>query len=330
MAVTAQSYTYAFDPVIVSALRIALARMPVEQNYTGTDALSAMERTNKETVDAAGYYHIPVGKFAEGLEDWFDGDDEGSVEQANESTMAQFRRAYVRRPIRVAETDEDDTGGEGALFRIYQHKLAEARRAVRTAVNAKLVSGTSTAKALQGIPLAAEETPSSSGTYGGLDGATHTFWLNKTAAAVGSATLNLEDAMESMWRDLTVIGAEPDWWLVSKNVMGFLQTAGRTFRTIQISGDSKGGGMNANLGVPTVTFHGKKVVMDATLSDGFAYPLSNTAVKLAVIPKREFKLGPTARLESAGQSGYVVYLYFAGQLITYQRAGIGQLHGITA
>lgn len=331
MAVTSQSYSYGMSPVLVSALRKVLARTPVEQNYTGTDALDSVERTNKEPVSAAGYFQIPVGQAASGLEDWFEGDDPGSTAGANESTMAQFRRAYVRRPIRVAVTDEWDTGGDVALFRIYTHKMAEAKRALRTAVNAKLVSGTSTAKALQGIPLTIEETPSSSGTYGGLDGATHTFWLNKTASAVGSAQINLETAMETLWRDLHTVGNEPDWWLVSKNVFGFCQTLARSERTFNVTADTSGGtGMEGKLGTTAISFHGKKLVMDATLSDGFAYAMNNRAYKLGTIPAAEWKLGAEARLEGAGQSGYVLYIYWGGQGLCYERAALGQLHGITA
>lgn len=334
MAVTANSQTYAFDPPLVSALRITLGKMPVEQNYTGPDALAAVERTNKENVDRAGCFHIPVGQFASGLHDWFDGDDEGSDEQANESTIAQFRRAYVRRPIRVNDTDEDDTGGDVALFRIYQHKLAEARRAVRTEVNTKLVSGTSTPKALQGIPLTIEENPSTSGAYGTLDGATHTYWLNKTtasSASVGSAALNLEDQMERLWRLLTIVGSAPDWWLVSANVLGFMQTLSRGSRNFNVDAGGAGSdGMTGSLGASKITFMGKKIVMDGTMSDGFAYAMNNTAYKLGVISKREFTLGPAVRLESNNQSGYIVYFYWAGQGLCYQRAGLGQLHGITA
>jgi hypothetical protein len=190
-------------------------------------------------------------------------------------------------------------------------------------------------KGVQGIPLAIEEAPSSSGTYGSISGNTYSWWRNQTDASNPAFSTAGMAALESMGRLLQSVntsGAAWDWLLVSRNVYGFMQTAARTFLSLNApaTGATADRARNAEMGWTSLSFHGKPVVFDANLTDGYAYFINNNSLKLAVDPNVEFKMGDFVDLAAGGQHGKISYLYWRGQLVTYERAGLGQISTITA
>ena len=201
----AQTISYSFDTVLSSALREVLAKTPIEQNYTATQLLNFLEK-DRETPAQAGYYHVNVSNSGAPLGGPFDGADSTPTTGVDDVTVAQYRRCQYAEPVLILHTDEWDTSsGEVAMFKAAVHKGKQARLRQRRDVAVDLVSTSSVTKGIQGIPLAIEEAPSSSGAYGNISGNTYDWWRNQTDASNPSAATGGMDALESMARALMSI-----------------------------------------------------------------------------------------------------------------------------
>lgn len=83
------------------------------------------------------------------------------------------------------------------------------RESVQTGLDLELTDdGSASTKAVVGLDLLVDTTPAT-GTIGGIDGATSTYWRNYASMAVSSA--NLIDQMEIQWRNCMLYGGKaPD------------------------------------------------------------------------------------------------------------------------
>lgn len=329
----AQSISYTFNDVVTSALRAWLATEPVEQNYTTTPLLMEMEK-DRETPSQASYWHVPVGNVGAPLGGPFEGAGVTPTTGRDTVTLAQYRRCQYAEPVLCLFTDEWDTGSsEVALFKKAARATYEAKKVQRTDISTDLVSTSAVTNGLQGLPLAIEESPSSSGAYGNISGNTYSWWRNQTDASNPAFSTAGMAAFESMARLLMSVEGEGDpfdWICVSRNVFGFIQTAARTFLTLQAPVTGGGAKRIAEMGWPTLNFHGKPIFFDPNLTDGYAYFVNRSAIKLQVDPNNEFRLGNFTELSPGGQHGRIAYVYWRGQLATYHRARLGQISTITA
>ncbi len=328
------SQTISFQTVLVSALQDFLKESPVEQNYPHTAALGMLERKSR-SMDAPSYWRVPVRNVGSPLGGPFEGASTTATTGFDDVTMASYRRCQYAEPVVLLITDEWDTSSNVALFKASVTKLESAKLKIRTDVSTDLLSTSSVSMGLQGIPLAAEETPSSSGVYGGLDGGTDTYWANKTDSTVAFSTGGMT-ALESMFRQLaSVEGGQSnpfDWILVSRDVFGFIQTAARTFLTLFDKPTAGSAAKRAgDMGFPVLNFHGKPIVFDAGLTSGFAYFMRDDAIELVTQPGIEFTMPREwVLLAGAGQHGQINYVYWRGQLVVNHRAALGQINAITA
>lgn len=329
----AQSISYTFNDVVTSALRAWLATSPIEQAYTVTPLLNMMEK-DRDTPSQASYWHVPVGNVGAPLGGPFEGAGVTPLTGSDDVTLAQYRRCQYAEPILLLATDEWDTSSsEVAIFKKAARATSAAKKRQQTDLSTDLCSTSAVTGGIQGLPLAAEEAPSSSGAYGNISGNTYTWWRNQTDASNPAFSTAGMAAFESMARLLGSIEGEGEafeWIVVSRNVFGFLQTAARTFHNLNHPATSKSAKLVAEMGYPSFNFHGRPVTWDPNLTDGYAYWGGSAAVKMAVDPANEFRLGNFSDLTPGSQHGRVAYMYWRGQLITYHRARLGQISTITA
>lgn len=328
-----QTISYTFNDVVTSALRAWLKTTPVEQNYTTTPLLNLLEK-DRETPAQASYWHVPVGNVGNPLGGPFELAGSTPTTGSDDVTLAQYRRCQYAEPVLMFFTDEWDTSsGEVALFKKAARATASARMRQRTDLATDLVSTSSVTSGLQGLPLAAEEAPSSSGAYGNISGNTYSWWRNQTDASSPSFATGGMPALESMATSLMNVEGEGDpfdWICVSTNVFGFIQTAARTFLSLNAPVTGGGGKRVAEMGWPALNFHGKPIFNDPRLTAGYAYFGGSGAAKLMVDPNNEFRLGNFSELTPGGQHGRIAYMYWRGQFVTFNRPRLGQISTITA
>lgn len=330
----AYSQTISFTTTLVSALQKYLKETPVTQDFTRLTALSMLEKKSK-AMDAPSYWRVPVKNIGSPLGGPFEGAGTTATTGFDDITHASFRRAQYAHPVVLLRTDEWDTNSEVALFKAGVQKVESARQMLRKDVSTDLLSTSAVTNGVQGIPLAAEEAPGSSGAYGGLDGATETYWKNKTDATNPAFSTAGMAAFESMFRQLASVegreGNPFDWILVSTAVFGYLQTAARTFLSLNAPATGGAGKRAGEMGFPTMSFHGKPIVFDPGLTAGYAYFWADDAAYLVTQPGVDFTMPyEWVSLAPAGQHGLINHVYWRGQLVVEQRAALGQISTITA
>lgn len=200
--------------------------------------------------------------------------------------------------ISVVDTNGENTSNHTArektvLVGLLKDKLQDFGEQYARSLNTLLWSdGTADAKGLAGIQAAIIANPTT-GTYGGLDRATFTWWRNRArtaayaaAGGLGAVTSSpnnggvLVQVLQAEYRQLIRYGGAPDTIFAGSDFIGAMETEMRSNGYYSINGfrgtqDAAMGGMK---------FMGQDVVYDPTLDDlGLskrAYWLDSNAIKL--------------------------------------------------
>lgn len=335
-----QTYSYSFNTVLAAHLREIMQASPREQSYERNAALMQFERTNKVTVDRGGYMHVNISNLPDAsdpdaddaLARPYDGATPASVESFDDVTTAQFRRALYAVPIKILDSEELDAGGERALFDLAAHKLAQAKKILENRIANDLWSTSQVANGLTGLPIHIPADPTT-GTLGGINRATsgNEFWRSKTVTSFGSFGSNLSK-LDTLSLDVTASGGDDwDWACTDKTTFLRFKTQARTYLQINAGAPVTAKGKRlAEFGFSVVEFEGKPIVWDRNCTAGTIYLINNSAIKLAVIPGREFALTDFQPLHASGQQGRIAYLRWGGQLVSMEPRLLGQASGITA
>jgi hypothetical protein len=330
------SSTWTWDTVLTSYARKVLKSQPVEQSYQHNATLAMMERSENIKVRGGGYFQCPVTSVTSALGGVVEKGTALSTADVDDTTMAEYRRVKYGEPVVLFESDEDDTRTPEALFDLLGHKVMQAKRRLENKIASDLWATTQQTSngnnCLTGIPLHIEEAPISSGALGGLDGAaaSQSFWRNQTTTTGGVASSVLMNQIDAIDYDLSAGGNRSwDFAITTKGLHKILKQVARTYGTVNLNPMSSAGRRIADLGFPVVEYDSKPIIWDRNCPSGYMYFVNKEAMKLAIMPGREFTLGPWARLEGNGQLGRIAYVRWTGQLVTFERRMLGQISGLT-
>lgn len=132
--------------------------------------------------------------------------------------------------------------------------------------------GTHDTDSVAGLDLLVSITPAT-GTVGGIDRSTNTWWRNYAATAIGSGAGVLTSAMETMWRSVAKVSRQtPDLILAGSAFIDAYRTDAKSGIAIHVMNGPSGStldGANSQL-----TWHGVPIMWDPTLdqltTDGVA------------------------------------------------------------
>jgi hypothetical protein len=195
--------------------------------------------------------------FAEnGNAGWYSGYDLLPVAAQDVISAAQFDIKQAACPVVISGLEELQNAGKEQMI-----DLLEGRIGVAEATMANLVAGgiysdgtANGGKQLVGLDAAVPIVPTT-GTYGGIDRATWTFWRSKSTTTAAVTAANVQGFMNTMWASLVrgmdrpdLILQDPIWWAA---YMASLQAIQR-FTSPE----------KAKLGFPTIQFMDADVVLD--------------------------------------------------------------------
>jgi hypothetical protein len=164
----------------------------------------------------------------------------------------------------------------------------------------------------------------STGTIGGINQSTYSWWASYEAA-VGSWASGGIEALDIAYNTVSkgkrsgmpgiIITDQTTWQYFANSVRAFA-----------------GGGDNilheGDLGVPAIKHNGVEVIWDPDCASGTMFLLN--ARSLGLVTDDEADLKSTEFVKPADQLAYVGQIYFRHQLITTERRAQGKLTGITA
>lgn len=235
----------------------------IADNVTKNNALLARlnQRGNIRTV-SGGSSILEELSFAEnGNAGFYSGYDLLPVSAQDVVSAAEFSLKQIACPVVISGLEQLQNSGKEALIDLMEARLNVAESTMVNKLAQSVYSdGTgSGGKELVGLNAAVVVTPTT-GTYGGIDRATWTFWRNQSfrgvtdgGAAVTSA--NIQSYMNQLW-SRTIRGNDRPDLIVLDNAYWALFMA--SLQPLQRFTDPS----SANLGFPSIKFMDADVVLD--------------------------------------------------------------------
>jgi len=165
--------------------------------------------------------------------------------------------------VSISGLEELQNSGREQMIDLLEARVSNAEKSMANSIAVDMYSdGTGDGgKQIGGLQLIVADSPST-GTVGGIDRATWSFWRNATFDATsdgGAATTaaNIQGYMNKLWVQLCRGRDKPDLILADNNYYTFYWNS---LQSIQRVVDSTG--KLANLGFDTIKFNGAEVVLD--------------------------------------------------------------------
>lgn len=226
-------------------------------------------------------------------------------------SAAEFDIKQAAVPVVISGLEMLQNSGKEQMIDLLEQRMQVAESTMANLLAASIYSdGTgSGGKEITGLDAAVPVDPTT-GTYGGIDRATWTFWRSKVATAALDAT-SIQQAMNSMWASL-IRGKDMPDLIVMDNAMWEIYVASlqaqQRFHQAEVG----------DLGFPSLKFMGTDVVLDGGIGGNAtlrtAYFLNSDYIKWRPHGKRNMvPLSPNKRV-STNQDAEVQILAFAGNL----------------
>ena len=287
----------------------------IQDNVSDNNAILAqMKRKGRIKTVAGGTKIYEEISFAEnGNAGWYSGYDALPTTAQDVISAAEYAFKQAAVPVVMSGLEMLQNSGKEAIIDLMESRISVAEATMANLIAAGLYSdGTgSGGKQLTGLDAAVPVTPTS-GTYGGINRATWTFWQSKVrTAALAITTSSVSTELNAMWSQLVRGQDRPDliimdntWWQIYVASLQALQRFAST--------DSAG------LGFPTLKFMDADVVLDGGIGGNAttktAYMLNTKYLRYRPHAQRNMvPLSPNKRY-STNQDAEVQILAWAGNL----------------
>jgi len=278
--------------------------------------LSRLQARGKTRTFSGGRVIFEELTFAENSNaGFYSGYDILPVNPADMLSAAQFDIKQASCPIIISGLEMLQNAGPEAVIDLLEGRIAASEATMRNLICGSIYSdGTGYGgKEITGLNAAVPLSPTS-GTYGGIDRATWTFWQSKVKDVASTATL-LAD-MNNLWASLQRGADRPDLIVVDSVVWeAYVAVVQDQQRFASMSGSG-----TAGFGFPAIKFMDADMVLDGGIGGfcptGTGFFLNTNYIHWRPHSQRNFvSLSPNKRV-SINQDAEVQILGFAGNLTT--------------
>lgn len=242
---------------------------------------------------------------------WYSGYDLLPVGISDVISAAEFELKQAAVPVVISGLEMLQNSGKEQMIDLLEARISVAESTLSNLISAALYSdGTgSGGKEITGLDLAVPVDPTT-GTYGGIDRATYTFWRSKVST-LGLTASTVQAGMNGLWAQLVRGSDMPDCIIMDNNMweiyVASLQAQQR-FHQAEV-GDS---------GFPTLKFMATDVILDGGIGGNAtsktAYFLNSKYLKYRPHASRNMvPLSPNRRY-ATNQDAEVQILAWAGNL----------------
>jgi hypothetical protein len=250
-----------------------------------------------------------------------------SMTASDNFDTAQFQWKTVAATVLQTELEDAINQGSGGKFDLLAAKLANLKSSNEKELNEDLYGdGTGNdSKVIGGLELIVDTTPAT-GTVGGINAATYSFWRNKQAAGTYTTAAydNLRAAMRSVYNQCSngVAGDHPTFAVTTRTVFEAFEGLLLANERFTSKGEADGGFKNEVL-----KFKGCKLAYDDDCTSATLYFLNPKYLKLAVQKGRWMKMFDA--VDPANQLIRVFKTATICNLITTNPRMLGIVHTIT-
>ena len=262
----------------------------IYDNVTQNNALLAMMRMQSRIrIIQGGRTVVCPLAYAEEDFNWYSGVD--ALPRALKETIseAEYAPALAAASITLSGEDLTKNRGREAILNLLEGKIDNAERTLENSITQGLYSDGTTAKQLVGLQAIVADSPTT-GTVGGIDAATWTFWRNKVDTAVLPGTdpdadyKTMRQKMNAMWLSLTRGRDQPNL-IIADGTMYSAYEYG--LQDLQRYSAARMG----ELGFTTLKYKGADMVYDSNESGnpGGGYFLNTDYMKFEIYRGRNFQ-----------------------------------------
>lgn len=297
----------------------------IQDNVTKNNAaLTWMKANGNVSTFSGGEYIMEELSFAENANaGWYSGYDLLPVSAQDVLSAAQFDIKQAAVPVTISGLDQLRNAGPERMIDLMEGRMKVAESTMANLISAGLYSDGTAAggKQLVGLDAMVPVNPAT-GTYGGIDRATWTFWQSKVSSPGAITSATVQGFMNTMWASLVRGVDRPDLIIMDNAFWGIYMASLQPQQRFTNPA-------RANLGFPSIAFMDADVVLDGGVG-GFA--TSNTAFFLNTkfmkyrphSARNMVPLSPNRRY-AINQDAEVQILAFAGNMTCNGAQYLGRL-----
>ena len=230
----------------------------------------------------------------------------------DEFTSALFAQKMLTGTDQISEKELLQNAGDSRIFNLLEGKRKNLMDTLRNQLGAALYSdGTgSGGKTIGGLQLLIADDPTT-GTVGGIDRSTNSFWRNQvydfsTSAGGNASASNIQAGMNSLYLSCQVQeGSFPDLILADNNYYTFFENSMQQIQRITNTNEGK-------LGYEQLAYKSSAVVYDPNCPANHMYFLNTDYLKFQHLNNPLFTQGDTQR--PTNQLYYITPVYLYGNL----------------
>jgi hypothetical protein len=230
----------------------------------------------------------------------------------DEFTSAIFAQKMLTGSEQISEKELLQNAGERAIFKLLEGKRKNLMDTLKNTLGSALFSdGTgSGGLTIGGLQLLIADDPTT-GTVGGIDRSTNSWWRNQvydfsTSAGGNASTSNIQAGMNSLYLSCQVQeGSYPDLILADMNYYSIFENSLQQIQRITDTEEGK-------LGFQNLAYKASKVVYDPNCPSNHMYFLNTDYIKLQHLNNPLFTQGETQR--PINQLFYATPVYMYGNL----------------
>jgi hypothetical protein len=234
-------------------------------------------------------------------------------------SAAVFEYRQLAGNVTISGLEQVKNSGTEAIINLLEARINVLEKSMMNSLSTSIYSdGTgSSGKEIGGLQLIVAD--AGTGTVGGINSSTYTFWQNVQTTATSSAfsTTNVQADMNNIYLQLVRGADSPDLVMAGTNAykafLGSLQAIQR------ITSDDL-----ANSGFTSVQYLNSDVVFDSSCNTDRMYFLNTDYLRLEVAASRDFVPGEAKM--SVNQDAMVTPMFWSGNLTCSNRALQGVIH----
>ena len=300
----------------IFATTIAKRSKRIQDNVTKNNGLLTWikESGNVRPVSGGEYILEELSFQENGNAGWYSGYDTLHINASDVISAAQYDWKQAAVPVVMSGLEDLKNAGPEQMIDLMEGRMKVAESTMMNLISEGMYSdGTNYGgKQIVGLDAAVPVT-NTSGTYGGIDRASYSFWRTQKVSGTAYTAATIQGGMNDMWVKL-VRGADRPNLILSDNTMWSLYV--NSLQLLQRFTSPQ----SANLGFSSIDFMGTPVVLDGGIG-GFAttktmYFLNTKYLHWRPSSRRNMvPLNPSKRY-SVNQDAEVQILAFAGNMTT--------------
>ena len=271
------------------------------------------KRGGIKTCDGGDNINEEISFAENGNAGWYSGMDALPVGQSDVISSAQFQWKQLAAAVVISGLDRMKNKGEAKILDLLDARMEVAENTLANFVETGLYGdGTSySGKSLTGLDLAVPTDPTT-GTYGGIDRASWTFWRSQIQSDAGApSSTTIQGRMTSLYAKCVRGTDFPDLIILSQTYWStFIASLQAIQRFIDVD--------KANMGFKTATFLQADVVLGGGLggaetdTNGTGYFLNTKYFKFRPHTDRNFTALDPEKRYAVNQDAMVVLIGFMG------------------